>query len=281
MRPTQIVNGVILFRQTLRKILAGMFNPVTDAYLSLQPPAAIWRKFEASPTGSYFHRRSWQFLNTHESSFPEPVRAAFANYKWNSQWFFDAWFSKPLALDHVEARFRVLRQLRAACFADPEIMAIDDWGTANGTFVRDATNVVPNLNVYRGWEISAKAVEVLQAKYSDDPRLQFHRTDVEAVVAAPLKSVLITSGTFQYIPEHKLAEFLKSYRARPDAKIILSEISQFGLAPAPASTLRAYQTYNHDYVRMLETAGFEVLSRETFSHYMAATWVIISAASEL
>lgn len=253
-----------LAKRMVAKILAGL------------PASMIWAKYQAARPG-YLRDRLWEDLIAREDRLPEPLKSTFSAHKWQSEWFIWAWANKPLSLDHLEARHRAMRLIRGLVSADLEIAALDDLGTTNGTFLRDATLATPGLKEYRGWELSPAVVAGLAAKYPDDPRITFHRTDPAALAGAPGRSILVTAGTFQYFPEADLRAFLGLYAARPHATVVLAEISQFGLDPRGASTYRAHQAYNHDYRRILTEAGFEILSAETFSHKSDVPWVVVSA----
>lgn len=241
------------------------------------PQDWLWRQYKMLGQG-----RAKQLLGQHfdsnESTMPESIRREISDNKWQSDWFFQAWFSKPIHTDHLEARHRVMHLLAEICARDENVKSIDDLGCCSGTFLRDASLVLPRQVRLHGWEMSEEAVAALTQRYGKDPRFKFFQTrDYTPLFEASEHSILVTIGTLQYFSEAELREFLSRLSQRPHkVRLVLAEISQFGLGDAPHSTLRANQTYNHDYKKMLTEFGFSIRNSDMFFFKENVNWVIIS-----
>lgn len=232
------------------------------------------RAVSLSLRGGKLGEIAWSFVLENEDRLPEKLRGEVSQRKWRSAWFFNAWFSKPVHLDHMEARHRLFRIMRELCAANPQIRTIDDLGCVNGTFLRDAALIFPTLDL-RGWEMSELAVAKLRARF---PGQCFLPTDLDALIADSAGSIITTSGTLQYFSEGELAAFFAKLAAAPhDTFLAIAEISEFKLADMDRSTYRRYQTYNHSYPALLKNAGFEISSAETFAMVPGIDWVVLSA----
>lgn len=260
-------------------MLKRAFRYAVKRIIGLQSPEAIWRQYQTTRNPFLKDRlRSW--LETNESRLPESIREPFARGKWASDWFFETWFLRAPAVDTLEARHRALRQVQKVCAAHPEIVAFDELGSATGSFTRQATLVLPHLGKFRGWEISPRAAEALRDRYADDPKLEFHQTDIDALISSPGPSVIVTVGTLQYMSQSELASFLRRLKDADGLHtLVLAEITAFGLDCRPHSELRRHQAYSHSYMQLLKDAGFTVTAAENFAFKPDVPWIIVSASS--
>lgn len=206
---------------------------------------------------------------------PEPVLDV--KEKWASDWFVESYYARPLYQDHLEARYKMLKQLRDLLPQFPSMTSLDDFGCGDGSFLRDAAFAFPELQQLRGYEMSSKGLELLRDRYQDEPRLSFAPTSVPAI-AARSDTVLTTSGTLQYMPQDELIDFFDAISKRPRL-FVMSEISNYKLEDHEKSEPRRYDAINHSYTKLLADAGFRILRAEVFAFKPAVDWIVLAAAN--
>ena len=158
-----------------------------------------------------------------------------------------------------------MREIIGLCERDTSIETIEDIGCCSGTFIRDASLVLPRLKQLRGWEMAEDSISILRERYADDPRLTFSQTNDYHDIPTE-NSIVVTIGTLQYMSEAELKDFLaaiSSGRSHP-VRLVLAEISEFKTSMRDHSTLRSNETYNNSYKKLLKDYSFDLIKEETF-----------------